>query len=190
MSSCILLTSCWRLTNADKKREYYIKAITQWLETDLPIFIVESSGYTFPEFKDTRLKVCSFNLEGLASSSQYEARSILYAMDYFKEDMKNYTHIFKITARYFLDVTNKLTFIDEDIILQHQCNDSIEWNNSEIFGFKNGLEHEILDAITDLGYMEHRIYQFAKTHKHGRLPPLVNINNVKRGGDGLIVSVL
>ena len=105
MKFAILLTSCVRNNNQDDlKMSYYLKAIDSWLNnTNLPIFIVESSGYTFPEFKNTRLNVCSFDLQNEPSSSQYEAKSILFAMGQFKEDLKEYTHILKVTARYYID---------------------------------------------------------------------------------------
>ena len=90
MKWCILLTSCVLRNFSLNKFNFYRKAISAWLtKTTLPIFIVESSGYQFSEFSGTRLKVYTFNLsENLASSSQYEARSILAALEYFKADMK------------------------------------------------------------------------------------------------------
>jgi hypothetical protein len=171
---------------------YYLQAIKDWLEkTRLPIFIVESSGYTFPEFKNTRLKVCSFDLTNQASSSQYEARSILHALDYFKDDLKPYTHILKVTARYYVDVENILSSLpDVDMILQYQHNHVIQWNNSEVFGFRKGCEHCFLQPIIDLGMMEHAIYQFAYSHSFCRLPPLPNVYKARRGGDNLMVDPL
>ena len=85
MKVAILLTSCVRSTSEDAKvkMSYYLRAIDSWLnKTSLPIYIVESSGYSFPEFDNTRLKVCSFDLQNEPSSSQYEAKSILYAMNH------------------------------------------------------------------------------------------------------------
>jgi len=193
MKWAILLTSCVR-TNIpnDPKMLYYLRAIKDWLEkTDLPIFIVESSGYTFPEFKDTRLKVCSFDLQNQPSSSQYEAKSILFAMDYFKEDFKFFSHILKVTARYYVNVQNLLSHVSNvDIILQSHVNHDIKWNNSELFGFRNGLEKQILEPILNIGFMEHNIYHFSESHSFIRLPPIQNIYKVKRGGDSLIVNPL
>ena len=198
MKFAILLTSCVRNNNQDDlKMSYYLKAIDSWLNnTNLPIFIVESSGYTFPEFKNTRLNVCSFDLQNEPSSSQYEAKSILFAMGQFKEDLKEYTHILKVTARYYIDSnTDRFENIlsnleDVDIVLQSQVNHDIVWNNSEFFGFRNGLEHEILNHILQQGFMENAIYNFSKNHTYARLSPMNNVYNVKRGGDGLIVNPL
>lgn len=193
MNWAILLTSCVRSNNPnDERKQYYLRAIKDWLEkTNLPIFIVESSNYTFPEFKDTRLKVCSFNLVNQASSSQYEAKSILFALDYFKNDLEPYTHILKVTARYYVDIEKLLPSLpDVDIIVQHKYNDAIKWNNSEVYGFRKGCEKYFLVPIVDLGYMENTIYTFSKSHSSFRLNPLANIYKVKRGGDGLIVDPL
>lgn len=193
MNWAILLTSCVRSNKSnDPKMEYYLRAIKDWLEkTNLPIFIVESSDYTFPEFKNTRLKVCSFDLTNQASSSQYEAKSILFAMDYFKDDLEPYTHILKVTARYYVDVENILPSLpDVDMILQSQHNHVIKWNNSEIFGFRKGCENCFLQPIVDLGFMEHTIYKFAFSHSFHRLQPISNIYKVRRGGDNLIVDPL
>lgn len=191
MKFAILLTSCVR--SHDKNYDYYISSIKRWLnDTKLPIFIVESSGYKFPEFNNTRLKVASFNLENEPSSSQYEAKSILFAMETFKDDLKDYTHIIKITGRYFLKVEHILNDlekkIDVDIILQskHQH----KWNNSEIFGFRIGLEHNLLDPLEHTGLMENNIYNFALSHTSETLPPIPNELMVKRGGDGFIVNPL
>jgi hypothetical protein len=194
MKWAVLLTSCVRVKNPDDKRkEYYLRAINDWLEkTNLPIFIVESSNYTFPEFNDTRLKVFSFNLENEPSTSQYEAKSILNAMEYFKNDFTNYTHILKVTARYYLDVEEIIRYVPEnsEIILQHCVNHSIQWNNSEIYGFKIGHEQLFLNDIINLGFMETTIYKYALNHIMYRLPPIPNIYNVERGGDRLIINPL
>jgi len=194
MKWAVLLTSCVRIKYPDDKRkEYYLRAINDWLEkTNLPIFIVESSNYTFPEFNNTRLKVFSFNLENEPSTSQYEAKSILNAMEYFKNDFMNYTHILKVTARYYLDVEEIIRYVPEnsEIILQHCVNHSIYWNNSEIYGFKIGHEQTFLNDIINLGFMETTIYKYALNHIMYRLPPINNIYNVERGGDRLIINPL
>lgn len=196
MKVAILLTSCVRSTSEDAKvkMSYYLRAIDSWLnKTSLPIYIVESSGYSFPEFDNTRLKVCSFDLQNEPSSSQYEAKSILYAMDHFGEEFKDYTHVLKVTARYFVDCENILLQMEDDnydILLQSQVNHDIKFNNSELFGFRIGLEKSILEPILQKGLMEHAIYDFASKHSHIRFPPIENTYEVKRGGDGLIVNPL
>jgi len=203
MKWAILLTTCWRSQRPDDpKRAYYIKAINDWLtKTDYPIYVVESSGRGFPEFAGTRLRVCVCDLiynkanpdTDFASSSQYEARSILTAMNQYADEFRAYTHIMKITGRYFVNLHHVLpTLVDADIILQHRFNNGLRWNNSEVFGFRVGVEQEFLHMIDPpaLGYMETAIYNYAQTHKNGRLPPLPNLNRAARGGDGQVVDPL
>jgi hypothetical protein len=196
MSWAVLLTSCVRPIGASdeaaqKRLEIYSTAINLWLEkTNLPIFIVESSNYTFPEFANTRLNVCSFKLPIKSSSSQLEARSILYAMDFFGTELMKYSHIFKVTARYYVeveDILQKLP-VDVDIFPQHSHNPSINWNNSEFFGFKKGNEIIFLKRIENIGFMEQTIFNFSKESNSYRLPPLENITLARRGGDNLLVN--
>lgn len=193
MKWAILLTSCVRTDKPDDPRmSYYLEAIKNWLEnTTLPIFIVESSNYTFPEFANTRLKVCSFNLTNQLGPSQYEAKSIKYAMEYFKEELQSYTHIMKVTGRYYLNIEHILpTIKNVDIILQSQYDDRINWNNSEIFGYRKGIENDFLNTILDEGFMEMAIYKYGQSHSFERLPPIPNIKKIRRGGDNLIIDPL
>jgi hypothetical protein len=193
MKFAVLLTSCVRSHKKnDPRMSYYLRAINDWLnKTELPIFIVESSGYNFPEFKDTRLKVCTFDLINEPSSSHSEAKSILYAMEQFKNEFQPYTHILKVTARYFVDVEKYLSCIsDVDIILQSQVNHEIKWNNSEIFGFRIGCEKIFLQEIIKSKLMEHAIYLFSQSQTFDRLPKLQNIYKVRRGGDDQIIDPL
>lgn len=190
----VLLTSCVRTSDPlDHRKEYYRRAIHDWLtKTNLPIFVVESSGYTFPEFHHPRLKVCSFNLENEPTLSHYEAKSILYALEHFKEELLPYTHILKVTARYFFPIEPILAQVPShiDIVLQYSVNHAHEWNYSEVYGFKKGTEQIFLEKISSTMLMEQVIYQFSKTHSVARLPPLENIYRVERGGDQLIIHPL
>ena len=194
MKWCILLTSCVLRNFSITKFNFYRKAISAWLaKTDLPIFIVESSGYKFSEFGSTRLKVYTFNLsENLASSSQYEARSILAALEYFKEDLKPYTHILKVTARYYVDNMRSILYEGppRQIYVQHLQNIPLKWNNSEIFGLRKRLFRKLLNPIVNLGYMEQAIFNFKQTHTNRVLPPMKNYVGARRGGDNIIVDPL
>ena len=191
----VLLTSCVRTADPlDHRKEYYRRAIHDWLtKTNLPIFVVESSGYTFSEFYHSRLKICSFNLENQPSLSHYEAKSILYALDHFKEDLLPYTHILKVTGQYFFPIEPILDKVppDIDIVLQSTVIHSDGWNNSEIFGFKKGTEQIFLKKVGPCfeSLMEHVIYEFSKTHPAARFPPLENVYRVERG-DKVILNPL
>jgi hypothetical protein len=194
MKWCILLTACVLRNYSSTKFDYYRKAISAWLsKTTLPIFIVESSGYQFSEFKGTRLKVYTFTLsENLASSSQYEARSILAALEYFKDSMSEYTHILKVTARYYIDNMRSILYEGKphQIYVQHLKSDVLKWNNSEIFGLRKRFFRKLLEPIVRLGYMEQAIYNFKNNHTHRILPPMKNYFGAKRGGDNLLVDPL
>ena len=64
----IVLTTTVNVHNVNnlhqKKKEEriqtYLASIHKWLLTDLPIIVVENSGYTFPELKGTRVEVITF----------------------------------------------------------------------------------------------------------------------------------
>lgn len=157
----ILLTMCFR-GNPDKKI-YYEKSIKEWNKENLPIFIVESSNYNFKKFDNMNLKICSLDIVKEPSFTQYESKSILYAMNFFKEELKSYTHVLKITGRYFLNIKNILDNLPNvDLLLQHRQDKKIKWNNSEIFGFRIGMENELLSSITKKGTFEHHIYKISK----------------------------
>ena len=189
---CVLLTTCRRQRDksTDDKDNYYKRSIELWLsQTDLPIFVVESSGQGFPEFAGSRLKVHTVDIQNLPSSSQYEARSILSALDAFKSDMALYTHVLKVTGRYYVDVEYILpTVPDVDLVVQSRFEK--DWNNSELFGIKKELMKELLMPIYDEGLMEKQVYTFSTTHTTYRLPQIRNILMSRRGGDNLVLDYL
>lgn len=198
MKWCVLLTSVVQSStpgDSDSRLDLYRRSIGRWLkETSLPIFVVESSGYTFPEFKDTRLKVFSFDLPGpYSSSSQYEARSLITALEAFEADMETYTHVLKVTARYFLpEIESILQNVepDLDVYLQNTHDREIHWNNSELLGFRKTMARSFFEPIFDLGLMERRVWEISETYCHTRLPPIPNTERVVRGGDGRCVDPL
>jgi hypothetical protein len=185
----ILLTTCFAENSDKNKKKYYERSLNMWDKTKLPIFVVESSNYSFKKFK--HLKTCSTNILNEPSSTQYEAKSILYALDFFKEDLSSYTHILKITGRYFLDIKKLLNNLPcVDLLLQHSYNNSIKWNNSEIFGFRINLKNEIFAPISKTGLFEHHIYKISKNYSFFRFPPIRNIYKVRRGGDKKMLKFL
>lgn len=101
-------------TNKEERLQTYLASIHQWLLTDLPIVVVENSGYTFPELKGTRVEVITFKNEEdkvfhsflksliqLKGKGLYEIRSIRYACEH-SHILKSCTHIMKVTGRYFI----------------------------------------------------------------------------------------
>ena len=48
-------------TDPMERLNVYIKSIRQWIQTPFKIVVVENSGYTFPEFKQSNtLEIISF----------------------------------------------------------------------------------------------------------------------------------
>lgn len=98
----------------EDRLQTYLSSIYQWLTTDLPIIVVENSGYTFPELKGTRVEVITFDskedkefhhflqsLVKLKGKGLYEIRSIRYACEHSRL-LKQCTHFMKVTGRYFI----------------------------------------------------------------------------------------
>lgn len=100
--------------NKEERLQTYLASIHQWLLTDLPIVVVENSGYTFPELKGTRVEVITLKNEEdkefhsflksliqLKGKGLYEIRSIRYACEHSRI-LKSCTHFMKVTGRYFI----------------------------------------------------------------------------------------
>ena len=192
---CILLTTCVKRANATPQQtqeilNIYRTAIDKWLETDLPIIIVDSSDYEFKEYSG-RLSICHFMCEETGSSSISEAESILYAMK--NSDAKYYKNVVKITGRYYIeDFEDILANLgDANIYVQHRKDDKIKWQNSEIFGFKSILANEIFQPVIDKSmHMEKRLWEFRQAASTTTFPPMPNVLKVKRGGDKMVVDPL
>ena len=100
MGTCILLTTTVYINTTDYMNEYnspesrlklYLDTIDEWLEnTNLIIYVVESSNYNFPEYKNNpRVKIFTFKSDNNinckdCSATPYEAESILKAFYHFK----------------------------------------------------------------------------------------------------------
>jgi len=197
----ILLTTAVNNVNntmkyADYRKELYNYQILQWLKrTNYTIVVVESSGYDFPDIVNERLHKVIFKFDKeLASSSQYEAQSILYALNSIKNTdfYDNCTHILKVTGRYFLEnleqhLNNQPQ--DKDLYLQKHRNDSQNWQNSEYFGIKKELFPLFLDSVKNIGFMENCLWNFSVNNKSYCHIGYFN-NNIRRGGDHLLIKNL
>jgi hypothetical protein len=195
----ILLTTAVSNVNnsihdTEYRKELYNSNILKWLNnTNYIIVVVESSGYDFPDIVNERLYKISLNFETIYSSSQYEAQSIIYALSKIKntEFYNNCTHILKVTGRYFLEniedhLNSHLQF--QELYLQKHRNDSIKWQHTEYFGIKKELFLLFIEPIKYIGLIEHRLYDFSidKSCSYiGYFP-----NNVRRGGDNLLIENL
>jgi len=197
---CILLTTCVNRKNASPEKteellKVYRTAIDKWLETELPIIVVDSSDYEFKEYKGTRLQVCNFMGVDTPNSSISESESILYAIHRCR-NTRQYKNIIKITGRYFIEDFGNImnTLGDEpDVYIQHINNSAIHWQNSEVFGFKKEYANDIFKSIIERGdiTMEHRLWEISHSdYTVATFPTMRNVLQVTRGGDGLLVDPL
>lgn len=204
----VLLTMCVKQNKLEKKInsneindmikyriELYTEVINKWLtNTDLPIFVVESSNYNFKEIKHDRLKVFAFQGEPLANSSIAEAKSILYALEKLKDYNGDYTHILKVTGKYYLDgITQTLSLLpnDYDIYIQQHINYDLKHINTEYYGIKKDIYNDFANnCINNVIKMEPNMFKFRKNKKVIEFPrTFCNSNNIKRD-DGSIIKNL
>lgn len=198
----VLLTMCVKPNQLDRNQnedindivkyriELYSKVINNWLNyTNLPIFVIESSNYNFNNIKHERLKVFSFDGQPLPNSSVAEANSILYALEKLKDYNEEYTHILKVTGKYYLDgITQTLSLLPDNYDIYTQQHINHDWGqiNTEYYGIKKNLYY---DFASTCGYsMESHMYQFTKDRKVMQIPKTFS-NNVKRN-DGNIIANL
>lgn len=198
----VLLTMCVNPNQLDKdqthdankisnyRKELYTNVINNWLnKTSLPIVVVESSGYNFDNIKNERLVVLSFNGEPHPNSSIAEAKSILYALEQLKNYDINYTHILKVTGKYYLDdIESTLNILppDYDIYTQQHCNQEWGQQNTEYYGIKKDLFFEFANTC---GYnMESHMFHFMKNKKTTKFP-ITFSNNIARNAGDIITNL-
>ena len=150
--------------NKEERIQTYLASIHQWLLTDLPIVVVENSGYTFPDLKGTRVEVITFKNEEdkefhsflksliqLKGKGLYEIRSIRYAYEHSRL-LKQCTHFMKVTGRYFIP---SLEGILQSLLLPKQLDNTMQINVKSldvetIFDYlvtkDNTLTHHVEDA--------------------------------------------
>jgi len=195
----LLTTSISNIDDTIKDTQYrihlYTLQILKWLEkTNFVIIVVESSGYNFPHINHERLHKFTFKFQSpLSCSSQYEANSILYVLNEIKdtEYYNECTHILKVTGRYFLDgIENHLNSKpqDKDLYLQQHRNEKIQWQNSEYFGIKKNLFNNFLDSVKQIGLMENKLWEFSINKSGCHIGYFKN--NIKRGGDNMLIENL
>lgn len=191
-------------SDVKERTELYMNQINKWLiNTNLDIYIVESSnnGHIFDDFKQqypNRLHIVSFNQEELYpnwgnSSSLLEAASLNHVMDEIVQNNMSYSHIFKVTGRYFLpDIEEKLSEInmnDDSILIQKHYNDKIQWQNTEYYGMKKEMLYEFTKSIFgSLNLMEKNMYKFTKVKERIVFGPFPN--TIPRGGDKMVIKQL
>jgi hypothetical protein len=164
----VILTTCvtptafkdsnnMELLDSNKRKMEYENAIRKWMnETNLPIFVVENSGYTFnnliEEFKDTnRLFVYSFNdTTDPTDSSIGEINTLKYCLEKMKEteEYKNCKYILKVTGKYFLKGIEKALEEapkDKDLYLQKHRDINRRFQHTEYFGMKKNILNDFIE---------------------------------------------
>ena len=180
------------MPDTEYRKKLYEAQINRWLnETNYIIVVVESSGYRFPTIYHKRLRKISFVVPLSDSSSQYEAYSLLYALNTIKNSdyYIQCTHILKVTGRYFLqniqDVLSKAPQY-KSLYLQKHVQPS--WQNTEYYGIQKELFETFLETVKTSGLMENKLFEFAQNKsivRIGRFP-----NTVARGGDKIVIPYL
>ena len=196
---CILLTTCYNRQNYtdvqnNEIQTLYRNVIYDWLyRTGLPIFVIDSSGHTYPEFFDTRLKVCSFIFPQITSSTVAEANSINYALDNCKE-LSNYDYVIKITGKYYIPYMQTIlskTANGSDFMFQNIRSNNEVIQNSEVFGFKYKLGKQIVNPLVSgecNKIMEERLGEIviSGNYTYSRFPSMINFYSSKRGDNSIL----
>ena len=159
--TCILLTTAVHVNsdihninqkknNIDYRKKQYIDVINSYIKkSSHPLYVVDSSGYSFPEFKNNdNVYIYSYNLNiahnGYINKTPMEAISIIKAYDNFK--LNRYDNIVKITGKYYIPNIDKyLNKMNNNALFYLQYTHTKDKHNmhayqaTEIFGFKSYL---------------------------------------------------
>jgi len=203
---CVLLTTCTitksinGIGNEEERIKMYNEVINNYLnKTSINIYIVNSSGYTFPEFKNNpRIFIYSYIQENKYLRypvSYHEATSILKAFDYL--NLNKFEYIIKITGRYFIpninDIISKIP-LGTELIFQNKDNSFILtfYQNSEIFGCKSSLLKNIMKTIINNNYIsfEQIITLLSFKYKYTKINKIKLNNSVKKGSETKIMFEL
>jgi hypothetical protein len=134
---------------AEYRKKQYIDAINLYIKySNTPLYVVDSSGYSFPEYKDNnKIHVFSYDLNsaynGYINKTPMEAISILKAYDYFK--LNRFDNIVKITGKYYIpNIDRYLNNMDKNAYyyvqsVYHKKKNRYTYQSTEIFGFKSSL---------------------------------------------------
>jgi hypothetical protein len=189
--------------NKEERIQTYLASIHQWLLTDLPIIVVENSGYTFPELKGTRVEVITFdnkkeiefnhfvNFLNIKEKGIYEIHAIRHACERSKL-LKTCTHFMKVTGRYFIPslegILKKLPYSTK-AVRQHNA------DQCEVVGCRKDHIDYVFDYIvlTKDNVLTNNV-EDAYKHRISLIPhavlPVMPISPTKSGGYGLINTFL
>lgn len=194
----IILTTAvnnFNKTENNYRKNLYTNQILKYLNnTNLHIYVVESTGYTFPDIKPhPRLHIYTFKLPKLGCSTLYEKKSLEYIISKLHETKDinyiNATYIMKITGRYYLDnLEYKLSKLKKsDMYLQKRSNKKIKFQNSEYYIMRKDIFNTFLSSI-NTKLMEHHLYDMRGKYKFILLDQFKN--DIRRGGSKDLLNPL
>jgi hypothetical protein len=175
---CILLT----MYCMPKRVKLYKSVARKWVDTGLPVFIIDSYGTGLDDVPNVTQGIFKQNQSFVHfGPSLVEKESIVQALNLLPE-LKSYDLIFKVTGKYYLpDFSKILDNIPRDIEIVLQNQTVTHGQNSEIFGIKPKLMHKVLDSIDNNTTMELALFNTCKEYKCYRMPPLIPDKKIKRG---------
>jgi hypothetical protein len=200
----VLLTMCFQRDSVESTEQHkalYETVIKKWLAgTELPIFVIETSGYQL-NFRHKRLWYFTFDdpqRKTVVSSTILEANALDRAVRELKElpEARDITHILKVTGRYFLEgveeqLSRHAVLCSPVLLLQTHRNEAIKWQNSEYYGIRKDaldfLVHRVLQSNNEL--MEHSLFTLSTFLGYTFLGPGFT-NSQPRGGDRLVINPL
>lgn len=186
--------------NKEVRIQQYLKTINKWKNSELPVIVVENSGYKFEELKDKKspyyapnIEVISYNytdydlciqnmLKKSASKGLHEMYQINWA--YNKSNtIKNYSHIIKVTGRYFIpNFQNILINIPNDVDGIRQYNENrCEVVGSSIKEFNNIFNVNIKNKVVETEWKK-RFEYLENNNKKVYILPRIPIERTQRGG--------
>jgi hypothetical protein len=201
---CILLTTTVNVNQEipnmvqktnQERLETYLTTIHRWLSTDLPIVVVENSGYTFPELKDTRVEVITFdsmksepfmnfkNFFHLKEKGIYEINSIHHAC-FHSTQIQNATHLIKVTGRYFIPC---LEGILKNLPYNTKAVRQFNSAQCEVVGCKKEyintiFNYNVLNKNNKISDHIEEVYQYRISKIPHVILPIMPIPPTKRGG--------
>lgn len=187
---CVLLTM---YCSPERYNMYYDVCIKWLINTNLPIFVIDSYGNEPNLFNisSSKLQIHSFkqkNKEVTSNPSVSEKESLLKALEFF--DFSEYDIIFKVTGKYYSSMLeNFLPYIPSDAQLIFQYNKSnTSEENSEVVGIKTTMFKQIIDKININTSFEMALKNIKNLITY-RLPPLSIDKKVNRS-DGSVLNFL
>lgn len=186
-------------TDRNERLDQYTKKIRQWLnETQLPVLVVENTGYTFPELDEEkekfhdRFEILSYNESELLESAYlkgnpYKGASEIFSIHWgYLNTRLTADFIIKITGRFFIPefetFLGKYDLHDYDVIVQNNR------NRCEMLGchkchFHNVFGLNLLNREGNYSGHVEDVYQFrCEQYEHILQCPVFQIEGTQRGG--------